>query len=116
MWLRLSEVCCYKQIGLQILVVVGGLIMLRVRCAALAAVTVLGFGSIAPAADMPVKMPVKAPIVVYDPWVGLYAGVNIGYSWGNWSATNTQAVGPLGIFNFESTTASPKVNGILGGA
>ena len=89
--------------------------MLRVRCAALAAVTVLGFGSIASAADMPVKMPVKAPIVVYDQWVGPYAGVNIGYSWGSWSATNTQAVGPLGIFNFESTTASPKVNGILGG-
>jgi outer membrane immunogenic protein len=89
--------------------------MLRVRCAALAAVTVLGLGSIASAADMPVKMPLKAPVVVVDPWVGFYVGANIGYSWGNWSATNQQFVPPLGIFNFESTTASPKVNGVLGG-
>jgi len=85
--------------------------MRRIGLALLGSIALIGSAA---AADMPVKMPVKAPIVVYDPWVGPYAGVNIGYSWGNWSATNTQAVGPLGIFNFESTTASPKVNGILG--
>jgi outer membrane immunogenic protein len=89
--------------------------MRGIRCAALAAVAVIGFASVASAADLPVKAPIyKAPPMV-DPWVGAYAGVNIGYSWGNWSATNTQAVGPLGVFNYESTTASPKVNGILGG-
>ncbi|MFI4960767.1 MAG: outer membrane protein [Hyphomicrobiales bacterium] len=86
--------------------------MHRIGLALLGSIALIGSAA---AADMPVKMPVKAPIVVYDPWVGLYAGVNIGYSWGNWSATNQQFVPPLGIFNFESTTASPKVNGILGG-
>jgi outer membrane immunogenic protein len=90
--------------------------MRRFHCAALAAVSVIGFASIASAADMPAKAPIyKAPVMVIDPWVGPYVGVNIGYSWGNWNATNTQAVGPLGVFNFESTTANPKVNGILGG-
>jgi len=84
--------------------------MRRFQCALLAAVAVIGFGSIASAADMPVKMPVKAPIVVYDPWVGTYAGVNIGYSWGPWDSDSNQK-----IFNFESFSASPKVDGILGG-
>jgi outer membrane immunogenic protein len=64
----------------------------------------------AAAADMPVKMPVKAPVVVFDPWVGFYAGANIGYSWGPWDSSSNQR-----IFNFESLSASPKVNGILGG-
>jgi outer membrane immunogenic protein len=55
-------------------------------------------------------MPVKAPVVVIDPWVGPYVGVNIGYSWGPWDSSSNQE-----IFNFESRYASPKVNGILGG-
>src|SRR5262249_55210380 len=63
----------------------------------------------APAADM--RAPVyKAPPVVYDPWTGGYVGINIGYSWGPWSASSNQPV-----FNFESLTASPKLNGWLGG-
>jgi outer membrane immunogenic protein len=45
----------------------------------------LGFGP-SYAADMPVKARV-APVVVVDPWVGWYAGGNIGYSWGR---TNTE--------------------------
>jgi outer membrane immunogenic protein len=52
----------------------------------------------------------KAPPVVYDPWSGGYIGVNIGYSWGNWSASSSQPV-----FNFEVPNANPKVNGVLGG-
>ncbi len=60
------------------------------------------------AADLPVKAPPL--VVVVDPWTGLYAGVNIGYSWGHWSASSNQR-----IFNFESFTESPKVDGILGG-
>jgi outer membrane immunogenic protein len=52
----------------------------------------------------------KAPPVVYDPWTGGYIGVNIGYSWGDWSANSNQRV-----FNFQSQTANPKVNGVLGG-
>jgi len=81
--------------------------MRRIGLALLGSIALIGSAA---AADMPVKMPVKAPIVVYDPWVGPYVGVNIGYSWGNWDASSNQTV-----FNFESRTASPKVNGILGG-
>jgi outer membrane immunogenic protein len=82
--------------------------MRRIGLALLGSIALVGS---AVAADMPVKAPVyKAPVMVIDPWVGPYAGVNIGYSWGNWSSNSNQE-----IFNFESTTASPKVNGILGG-
>src|SRR5665213_91100 len=49
-------------------------------------------------------------VPLVDPWVGPYVGVNIGYSWGNWDASSNQSV-----FNFEQTTASPKVNGVIGG-
>jgi outer membrane immunogenic protein len=77
----------------------------------LAAVAAIGFASNASAADMPVKAPIyKAPVMVIDPWVGPYVGVNIGYSWGPWNTDSNQSV-----FDFESTTASPKVDGILGG-
>ncbi|MCB1435684.1 MAG: porin family protein [Rhodobiaceae bacterium] len=40
-------------------------------------------------------------------WSGPYVGANIGYSWGPWRSTGV-LVGPAG-------TASPNVNGILGG-
>ena len=54
------------------------------HCAALAAVAVIGFASIASAADLPVKAPVyKAPVVApaYS-WTGFYVGVNGGYAFG----------------------------------
>jgi outer membrane immunogenic protein len=74
--------------------------------AALAAVVM---GGPAAAADM--KAPIyKAPPVIYDPWTGPYIGINVGYSWGPWGARSNQPV-----FNFESLTASPKLNGWLGG-
>src|SRR5262245_40343392 len=63
-----------------------------------------------PAAAADMRAPVyKAPPVV-DPWTGGYVGINVGYSWGPWSASSNQPV-----FNFESLTASPKLNGWLGG-
>ena len=63
------------------------------------------------AADMtPVyKAPIIAPPAVYD-WTGFYVGGNVGYSWGAWDASSNQ-----GIFNFESTAASPRLDGWLGG-
>jgi len=69
------------------------------------------FAGAANAADIPAPV-YKAPVavVVVDPWTGFYVGVNIGYSWGRWSASSNQQ-----IFNFESRTESPKVDGILGG-
>src|SRR5271169_2124317 len=81
--------------------------MRRIGLALLGSIALVGS---AVAADLPVKMPIKAPVVVFDPWVGFYAGANIGYSWGPWDSSSNQR-----IFNFESLSASPKVNGILGG-
>ena len=60
-----------------------GLIMHRFRLAALAAVAVIGFVSVASAADLPVKAPVyKAPVATpaYS-WTGFYVGGNVGYGW-----------------------------------
>src|SRR5262249_45738262 len=67
--------------------------------------------AVAPATAADMRAPVyKAPPLVYDPWTGGYVGINVGYSWGPWSASANQPV-----FNFESLTASPKLNGWLGG-
>jgi hypothetical protein len=60
--------------------------MNRAKLAMLAGTSLcLGFGP-SYAADMPVKARV-APVVVSDPWVGWYAGGNIGYSWGKTETT-----------------------------
>src|ERR1700686_2745439 len=85
--------------------------MHRFRFAALAAVAVFGFASVASAADLPVKAPAyKGPVAVLPNWTGFYVGGNVGYSRGDWEATSNQAV-----YNFESKTDSPKVDGWLGG-
>jgi outer membrane immunogenic protein len=56
--------------------------MRRFRCAALAAVAVVGLASVACAADMPVKAaPMVAPVAAYN-WTGFYVGVNAGGHWG----------------------------------
>jgi outer membrane immunogenic protein len=57
--------------------------MRRVKIALLlAAATGFGVSQSADAADLPVKAPPLAPVVV-APWTGFYAGVNIGYGWSN---------------------------------
>lgn len=45
--------------------------------------------SSAMAADLPVKAPVAAPVPVYN-WTGFYAGLNVGYAWGetDWAYYN----------------------------
>jgi outer membrane immunogenic protein len=74
------------------------------------AVSAIAGISTASAADMAVKAPVyKAPPLI-DPWVGFYVGANLGGSWGDWRASSSQR-----IYNFESFTANPKVNGVVGG-
>src|SRR5664280_300619 len=62
--------------------------MRRFHCAALAAVAVLGFTSVASASDMPVKAP--APIVapLYN-WTGPYIGIAGGYGWGHSNQTDS---------------------------
>jgi len=65
------------------------------------------------AADLtpPYQAPVyKAPPAAVWDWTGFYLGGNVGYSWGQWGASSNQ-----GIFNFESTTASPRLDNWLGG-
>ena len=56
--------------------------MRRFRCAVLAAVAVVGFASVASAADLPTKAPiVKAPVAVPYNWTGFYIGANAGAIW-----------------------------------
>jgi outer membrane immunogenic protein len=80
------------------------------------------------AADMPLKAPVLAPIVV-DPWTGFYAGANVGYSWGNWDSSSLSPLFPTGagvtgttapglasaILSDFSSTTSRNVKGWVGG-
>jgi outer membrane immunogenic protein len=82
--------------------------IMRIILASAALVAV--FAGAANAADIPAPVYKAPPMVVVDPWTGFYGGVNIGYSWGRWSASSNQR-----IFNFESFAESPKVDGILGG-
>lgn len=56
--------------------------MRRLQCALLAVVAVIGFGSIASAADMPVKARPMAPAPAFS-WTGFYIGANVGGSWSN---------------------------------
>jgi len=58
--------------------------MRRLQCSLLSTVAVIGFASIASAADLPVKAPVSAPAAVSDPnnWTGFYVGLNAGGAWG----------------------------------
>ncbi len=96
--------------------------MNRAKLALLAGTSLcLSFGT-SYAADMPVKARV-APVVVADPWVGWYAGGNIGYSWGR--TTNDVSVLPFrtsdlngfGSFAFQGAASSTRsnVNGVIGG-
>jgi outer membrane immunogenic protein len=88
-----------------------------------AAVGLLASASGAHGADMPVKAPVyKAPpAVIYD-WSGVYAGGNIGYSWGR-AATDTNISGysvvPLDapfIVPGAAFSDANRLKGIIGGA
>jgi outer membrane immunogenic protein len=87
--------------------------MRRFQCALLAAVAVIGFASVASAADMPVKAP--AYIAPYN-WTGWYGGANVGYGFG----TNTINYGPLDPFSasfsrFVSPQLADDPKGFLGG-
>jgi opacity protein-like surface antigen len=64
--------------------------MRRFQNVALATVAVIGFASLASAADLPVKAPVyKAPAVapLYN-WTGPYIGIAGGYGWGHSNQTD----------------------------
>jgi outer membrane immunogenic protein len=81
--------------------------MRRFHCAAFTAVAVIGFASVASAADLPVRAPV--PVVAPYNWTGFYVGGNIGYSWGNGDVNYTDPGPPT------SFSGSQKINGFIGG-
>ena len=61
-----------------------------------AAVAVIGFASVASAADLPVKAPAYAPPPVYS-WTGFYIGLNGGYGWRDGSQINFTANDPYAV-------------------
>jgi outer membrane immunogenic protein len=86
--------------------------MRRFQCALLATVALIGFASIASAADLPMKAPVyKAPLATVASWTGCYLGGNVGYGWAptKWSDP-VFAGGPL-----TGELASHTAEGVVGG-
>jgi outer membrane immunogenic protein len=75
-----------------------GMIMRYFRCAALAAVAVFGFASVAFAADLPTKAPVynAPPPAVASTWTGFYVGAGVGARWMDSDWTATAAFDPTG--------------------
>jgi outer membrane immunogenic protein len=67
------------------------------------------------AADMPVKAVAKAPIV--DPWSGVYIGLNVGYSWGRSTTTETvtDITNPGGLGLRFTGGQAFNMNGAIGG-
>lgn len=85
--------------------------MRRFQCVLLAAVTVIGFASVASAADMPVKGPVyKAPVAIPYSWTGFYVGGSVGARWADvdWDTTELNIGGApdqsTRSANFDSTS------------
>jgi outer membrane immunogenic protein len=65
--------------------------MHRFQCGVLAAATVLGFASIASAADMP--LPAAAP-AIYD-WSGVYVGGHVGGGWASNAITDDEVLSAI---------------------
>jgi outer membrane immunogenic protein len=65
------------------------------------------------AADMPVKAPVRAPVVAAYNWTGCYVGGNVGYSWGR--ARGDIDTPTLPPFFPASYSISQDLNGVIGG-
>lgn len=92
--------------------------MKRLQYSLFAAVVVIGFASMASAADMPVKAPPMAP-AVFD-WTGWYVGGNVGYGWGGSTDNDFALTDPVGHYTtyaalggLQYPSVSP--NGAVGG-
>jgi outer membrane immunogenic protein len=94
-----------------------GLLMRRIHCAALAAVAVVGFASVATAADMPAKgvWYTKVPTAALDiSWTGFYVGGDVGGLW----SSNTGTWNPLpspAAFGFNPISGGNGGSSIIGG-
>jgi outer membrane immunogenic protein len=68
----------------------------------LASAALVAFAGAASAADMPARMPTKAPVpyVALYNWTGFYVGANLGYGWGRAS---------------DDAGLSSSMNGVIGG-
>lgn len=89
--------------------------MRRLRFAALAAVAIIGFASVASAADMPRKAPVYAPPPppVWT-WTGFYIGVNAGGSFAHNAVTETDTTTGRSIASFTMSPGSFAGGGQVG--
>jgi outer membrane immunogenic protein len=85
----------------------------------LTTVSVAALSTSALAADIPARMPVKAPppVVVVSNWAGFYIGVNAGVAWNHAEFTDLGAVGFAQPFGFPIGTKywSPNKAGFTGG-
>ncbi len=92
--------------------------MLRVRAFILGGVLLVALASARPAAaaDIAGGMPLKAPInAAYYDWTGLYIGINAGYGFGTSQTDALFSDAGMGTPLF-ATSASSKLNGVIGGA
>jgi len=77
--------------------------MRRFIIAAIATVTIVAFGQIASAADMPAKVaPAYAPAPAYN-WSGFYVGLNAGAALGSAHTRTNTVFSPTGYFAVSST-------------
>jgi outer membrane immunogenic protein len=80
--------------------------MRRFQCALLATFALIGFASIASAADMPVKATPMVTAPVPFSWTGFYVGGHFGYLWGRTTVVDNGVV----------TETNAPTNGVIGGA
>src|ERR1700675_236325 len=85
------------------------------RFAALVTVAVIGFTSVASAADMPTKAPIqRAPVATVYNWSGCYIGLNAGGGWTRTEFSNTVNTTAFGHLNPGESFAYDN-NGFVGG-
>lgn len=81
---------------------------------AMTAIAIIGFASVASAADMPVKAPPPAPPAAAPSWTGFYVGVNGGYGWTDPTVTYSPN-DPAAAFNGTPSSVSFNMTGGLAG-
>jgi outer membrane immunogenic protein len=98
--------------------------MRRLNCALLATVAAVSLASVASAADMPMKAPVKAPVIVAPDWTGFYVGANFGGVIGSGKSDDAISLNPAGTLGgtapgvlnpVSSISAANSPSGAIGG-